>query len=427
MKLHHERPGVALWQGDAVDVAAHLAPGSVQTIVTSPPYFGLRDYGVPGELGSETDPLEYIANLVVLLGELRTVLADDGVLWLNLGDTYAPNWSSKRPACGGGFKADASRERVTRYPGFKPKTLMGIPWRVAIALVDDGWVLRSDVIWAKPNPMPESVRDRPTRSHEHIFMLTKSPRYYYNAAAVAEPAVEAGRYVKPYGEGTKHATQSDEQRDRTQRYAPSGGVLVGATRNRRDVWTVGTQPFPGAHFATYPPRLIEPCILSSSRPAGKRCDCDEVIATPTGSGEREPGPSMQVGRGGLSRPRGADEGVRVITRREQRGHAAQLKASPHRANIEAMAGPAFAHYIRTDRSGARPLPPALLADLEARGWLEPVAPCDHPEEPADLVLDPFSGSGTTGMVALEHGRRYVGIDLSTEYLDLSLSTRLKEG
>lgn len=315
MRLHHERPGLSLWEGDATDMAAHLEPGSVQTVVTSPPYWGLRDYGVEGQLGAEADVRDYVANLVVLLGEVREVLADDGVLWLNLGDTYNAYNNNRKSGMSSlkqrGHTPDPGRRGLSTSM-VPNKSLVGVPWRVALALVDDGWVLRSDVIWVKPNPMPEPVRDRPTRSHEHIFMLTKGSRYYYDAATVAEPAVEAGRYVKPYAQGTKHASQSDEQRDRTQRYAPSGGVLVGATRNRRDVWTVGTQPFSGAHFATFPPKLIEPCILSSSRPA-------------------------------------------------------------------------------------------------------------------DLVLDPFSGSGTTGMVALEHGRRYVGVDMNAEYLDISLATRFKEG
>lgn len=302
MRLHYERPGLELWQGDATNVAQHLAPGSVQTVVTSPPYWGLRDYGHVGQLGGETDVNDYVTSLVVLLGEVRKVLADDGVLWLNLGDTYAgranagPKYSGNRDGRPGRVPP---RIRTTSAAPFK--SLIGVPWRVALGLIDDGWILRSDIIWAKSNPMPESVKDRPTRAHEYLFMFSKGPRYYYDAAAIAEPTVStrpSGNDFRRDEQRVSHAEGSDRRWE------------VAETRNARDVWTFPTRPFRGAHFAAFPPDLPRTCILASSRPG-------------------------------------------------------------------------------------------------------------------DLILDPFSGSGTTGMVAIETGRRYAGIDLNEEYLDLSLNTRFK--
>lgn len=274
---------LTLHHGDAAEVAKSIPSKSVQTIVTSPPYFGLRDYGTAGEIGSEKTPEEFVANIVHLFACLRWALADDGTLWLNLGDSYG-----------------------------KRKQLLGIPWMVAHALQADGWVLRSEVIWQKPNPMPESVTDRPTRSHETVFMFAKSQDYFYDAAAVAEPAKDwstggPGTGIAAtthYGAGNGGNSGLSKI---AARYKSGNGPT---TRNRRSVWTIPTIPLGGAHFAVYPPDLIRPCILAGSRPG-------------------------------------------------------------------------------------------------------------------DTVLDPFSGSGTTGMVALQEGRRYVGIDLNREYLDLSLRTRFE--
>ena len=190
------------------------------------------------------------------------------------------------------------------------------------------------------------------------------------------------------------------------------------TRNKRSVWSVSTQPYAGAHFAVMPMALVEPCILAGSRAAGTRCDCNAVIATPTGMGTIDD-PSLTTGRAGMNRPRRLGEGTRLITRREQRGHAEQIKLSPHRAQMQAEAGKAFAHYMRTDESGARPLPPALLDAWTQREWLVDVAPCSHPDMPADTVLDPFCGSGTVGVVALRNQRKFIGIELNAEYADLA--------
>jgi hypothetical protein len=291
---------------------------------------------------------------------------------------------------------------------------------VAFALRADGWYLRSDIIWAKPNPMPESVTDRPTKAHEYLFLLSKSPRYYFDADAIREdsdPDQEEHnqRYAKVY-DGPATAPENGQPGN-----VNNGGIHSRpgpGGRNKRSVWTVSTTPFPGAHFATFPPALIEPCILAGCPPAGKRCDCDEIIGTPLGVVENVD-PSLEVGRAGMSRPRGSNEGTRPITRREQRGHAAQLRNSPHRDEMREICGPAFDHYIRTDHSGARPLPPAILEDFTDRGWVTSVPPCDCPVEPAGTVLDPFSGAGTTGIVALRHDRSYVGVELNPEYVEMS--------
>lgn len=279
-KIHH---------GDCLEVLRGLPPESVQTCITSPPYWGLRDYGVEGQLGLEATPEEYTARIVEVFREVRRVLRDDGTLWLNLGDSYT---SGGR---GGGMGGEAGKKQRSNHgallgpnkppPGLKPKDLVGIPWRTAFALQADGWYLRSDIIWSKPNPMPESVTDRPTKAHEYIFLMTKNQRYYYDADAISESAV---------CHGSRRSTDNP----------------TGETRNRRTVWQVTTQPYPEAHFATYPEALVLPCVLAGS-PAG------------------------------------------------------------------------------------------------------------------GTVLDPFAGSGTTGVVALKQGRQFVGIELNPEYAKLA-ERRIRE-
>jgi site-specific DNA-methyltransferase (cytosine-N4-specific) len=321
MKPYYEDGLVTLHHGDALTIAATLEPASVRTIVTSPPYYGLRDYGHADHLGAEATLDEYVGNLVTLFAALRPALADDGTLWLNLGDSYARN-----PAKGGSGTPNGRNVAKMRYGGGSlgdtpPKNLLGVPWRVAFALQADGWILRADIIWAKPNPMPEPVTDRPTKAHEYLFLLAKSPRYYYDAEAIREPytgdrapsrRARSGNVNKQnsvataYYPGVGGAKYGDS--DAPEHRSKSGSPFMADSANKRDVWTVSAQPFPGSHFAVYPPELIRPCILAGS----------------------------------------------------------------------------------------------------ARG---------------DTVLDPFSGSGTTGMVATQEGRRYVGIDVNAEYLDLSLRTR----
>jgi DNA modification methylase len=267
---------MTIYVGDNRQSLRRLPEKSVQVVVTSPPYWGLRDYGAEGQIGLEQSPDAYVEELCQVFDEVWRVLKDDGTVWLNLGDSYASMRDSKvTPDSlrnGDGTKvaqgAANRNPKVLKEAGLKHKDLVGIPWRVAFALQARGWYLRSDIIWSKPNPMPESVRDRPTKSHEHIFLLTKNYKYYYDSEAIKEEAVDG-------------------------------------LKNKRDVWPIQTKPFKGAHFAVYPPELVEPCVLAGSR----------------------------IG---------------------------------------------------------------------------------------DIVLDPFSGSGTTGVVAINNGRTYIGLELNPDYAQLSV-------
>lgn len=250
---------INLLHGDCIERLKDLEDKSVQCCVTSPPYWGLRDYGTDGQLGMEKTPNEYVSNLVNVFREVWRVLNDDGTLWLNLGDSYNSGRDGGHPDGGKQGKRPCYQGRSgANVVGLKPKDLIGIPWRVAFALQADGWYLRQDIIWHKPNPMPESVKDRCTKAHEYIFLLSKSPKYYFDVDAIKEPS----RY--PKGPGNKKP-----------RVIPGSIELrlglglqnIGsrATRQKRSVWSVTTKGFKGAHFATFPPDLIEPCILAGSK------------------------------------------------------------------------------------------------------------------------------------------------------------------
>jgi|SRR6185295_12389678 len=288
----------AHYTGDCRHLLKRLPAGCVQTCITSPPYWGLRDYDTEGQIGQEDTPEEYVIELVEVFDGVWRALADDGTLWLNLGDCYASRGGHSDEKCSdrrgqynignrpehnnrrfralnrtkgidpknkrkGPGSNDAPNRR--RHPKLKHKDLVGVPWMVAFALRDRGWYLRMDCIWSKPNPMPESVTDRPTKAHEYLFLLSKSASYYYDAAAIAETAEEAGRTVrlrdKSFPRGQALGAGVD----------PSGNgaantFLVAEVRNKRSVWTVTPAPYAGAHFATFPPDLIEPCVLACSRP-----------------------------------------------------------------------------------------------------------------------------------------------------------------
>ncbi len=261
--------------------ALPLRDASEQCCVTSPPYWGLRDYGCPQQIGLEPTPDAYVAALVTVFRDVHRVLKDDGTVWINLGDSYAsggrktrdPGQSKIHPA----FVGESYRDglRPDDPVGIKPKDLLGIPWRVAFALQADGWYLRSDIIWSKPNPMPESVTDRPTKSHEYLFLLAKQERYYYDATAIREPYAEStlreaefgyrGTATKEYAAaGVQDPSETKRRVVETvrRRVGMVDGVVNGAGRNRRSVWTVPTMPYSGAHFATFPEALVEPCILA---------------------------------------------------------------------------------------------------------------------------------------------------------------------
>jgi len=258
-------------QGDALTRLKELPSESVDCCITSPPYFGLRDYGVEGQIGLEESPEAYVSKLVEVFREVRRVLKDDGIMFLNLGDSYAGS--------GKGGQSEEKRSenwqpqygnKGKRY-GLKPKDLIGIPWMVAFALRADGWYLRSDIIWHKPNCMPESCKDRPTKSHEYMFLLSKGKKYYYDAEAISEDAINTkmpGKNMRDTREtyGPQNGGNSG-LRDLKQRYKSGDWPTK---RNKRTVWTIPTRPYKGAHFATFPEALVEPCILAGC-PEGGIC------------------------------------------------------------------------------------------------------------------------------------------------------------
>ena len=292
-------------QGDVLEVIKTWPDGFVQTCVTSPPYWGLRDYGVDGQLGLEKTPEEFVAKMVEVFREVRRVLRDDGTLWLNLGDSFCSSGrggydrvragiSKNGGNCASDFHAAPNRMSL---PGIKNKDLVGIPWMCAFSLRSDGWYLRSDIIWAKKNCMPESVTDRPTRAHEYIFLLTKSQKYYYDAEAIKEPAIyfdddrktranenhksmpdEKRNGIRPVYKDARSfdVKHTDKQRGHDRRHAGFNDrwdqmtkeEQCGAMRNKRSVWSVATHPYSESHFATFPEKLIEPCVLAGAPSGG---------------------------------------------------------------------------------------------------------------------------------------------------------------
>ena len=266
--------------GDCRDSMRQMAKDGikVQTCITSPPYYGLRDYGVDGQIGNEQTPKEFIDNLVEVFSCVWDILEDDGTLWVNLGDSYY----NYRPGKGQRVVANSiasqkasefehSAKRGNKLDGYKEKDLMGMPWRLAFALQDFGWTLRQDIIWHKPNPMPESVKDRCTKSHEYIFLLSKKPNYYFDYQSIREEGV--------IPEGTKAAKGSEErQNQKGVNSRPPEYKIYDGMRNKRDVWTINTKPYTGAHFAVYPQELVEPMILAGS------CVGDIVLDPFFGSG-----------------------------------------------------------------------------------------------------------------------------------------------
>lgn len=310
--IHYQNERVTLHCGDALAVLREMPSESVNCVMTSPPYFGLRDYGIDGQYGHEPTPQGFAETLREMFREVRRVLAKDGTVWLNLGDSYAGSASGYRE---GSARADGqvrgdghSRRNRNGTPacGLPTKNLIGIPWRAALALQDDGWILRNDIIWHKPNAMPHSVKDRLTNRYEHVFLLTRSKKYHFDLDAIREPLL----YPEASGTGIKFGGKKAAGYGNISYSGKEYVTDPGKGKNPGDVWSITTKPFPEAHFATYPPDLARRCIAA-----------------------------------------GCPEG--------------------------------------------------------------------------GTVLDPFSGAGTTGMAALEQDKKYIGIDLNPEYLDLSLRTRLK--
>jgi DNA modification methylase len=397
-----------LIQGDALTVLQTLPTESVHCVVTSPPYWGLRDYGTPGQLGLEATPEEYVVKMVAVFREVKRVLRKDGTLWLNMGDSYAsspPGNTTEGVSAAstlhgvngatGRYRETLSQsvqtKRNTVVGGLKPKDLVGIPWRLAFALQADGWYLRCDIIWSKPNPMPESVTDRPTKAHEYVFLLSKSARYYYDAEAIREPATYAGpngHQLSPYGQGfsrrspEEEALRQDKQRGHGRRHAgfsdrwdAMSKTEQGALgRNKRSVWEIATQPYPEAHFATFPEALVKPCILAGTSEKG--C-CPECGAPWERQLERQHYGSLGP------RERGLDEAEVGMSRNNLGGQKVW----------NSYKGPT------------------------TTGW-QPT--CKHGHEPTGCtVLDPFVGSGTTCLVANTLGRKAIGIELNPGYLALA--------
>lgn len=272
--------------GDALEELKKLPDNCCSTCVTSPPYFGLRNYDTPGQIGLEETPDEYVEKIAEVFREVRRVLKDDGTLWLNIGDSYATR-SGPKPPRNTRNRCDHTAKHVPT--GYKYKDLIGIPWLLAFALRADGWYLRADIIWHKPNAMPESCKDRPTRAHEYVFLFSKSGRYYYDAEAVKEPAVGFPGSQNPNARrrgntrtfrGGNAYTHDQAKENGADIKRQSHGLVPNESgkRNRRSVWTIATRPYRGAHFATFPEGLARPCILAGSRPG------DTVLDPFMGSG-----------------------------------------------------------------------------------------------------------------------------------------------
>jgi len=394
-----------IYTGDCLAVLKGMPDKSVHTCVTSPPYFGLRNYDVDGQIGLEETPDEYIEKLVNVFEQVRRVLRDDGTLWLNLGDSYAGGntngkWREGSARADGEVRGDGNNSRRNRngigaINGLKPKDLMGIPWRVALALQARGWYLRQDIIWAKGCSgnyrggavMPESVQDRCTRAHEYVFLLSKSQRYYYDSEAVREPNVDTERvnYVpgrEAYSVGNVHDASGRERRNEGLAAYKDGKACIG--RNRRSVWAINTKPYSSAHFATYPLKLIEPCVKAGTSEKGCCSKCGA--------------PLERIIEKGFTSHDGKTESAY-----DQKTTANRLALLRQAARER---GEEYANIKKTI------------------GW-KAACNCESATKPC-IVLDPFFGAGTTGIVAGQLGRDCVGIEINPEYVELAADRIKKE-
>ena len=371
--------------GDALEELRKMPTESVQCVVTSPPYWGLRDYGVPGQLGLEPTPEAYVERMVGIFREVRRVLRTDGTCWVNMGDSYAVGTSADRQSGKGDCASWTTRNSaVRRDAGLKPKDLVGMPWRLAFALQADGWWLRSDIVWSKPNPMPESVTDRPTKAHEYVFLLTKASRYFYDADAVREAAEDR---LQPDPKTKTKQAHGTAWHDNRYAPGPSGYGHNPAGRNLRSVWTIPTHAFPEAHFATFPPRLVEPCVKAGTSEKGCCPECGagwvrvvaRALTAPGVTGGATPYDGHRPD--GLTLRSGGFGDGSAMTTGWRPGCSCRSRAAD-----------------------------GTLTNAELDGGLEPVP---------SLVLDPFAGAGTTGLVARRLGRRFVGIELNPEYADMA--------
>jgi DNA modification methylase len=432
--IHHADDWLTIHGGDCREVLRDLPAESVHCVVTSPPYWGLRDYGtatweggdpdcdhvmsralkrdtnggmlpagegtrgtqsstassvllfrdacgkcgarrIDAQLGLEPTPEAYVAAMVDVFREVRRVLRDDGTVWLNLGDSYAGNGGGVTTGKGAlSPDSEPYKKWLREWGGLKPKDLVGIPWRVAFALQADGWYLRSDVVWSKPNPMPESVTDRPTKSHEYVFLLAKSPRYFFDADAVREKYSDK-TWFYDHVEPTKAAGKLGNNNGTGRSTLGVPDYQTHSGRNIRSVWTIATAPYPGAHFATFPPKLVEPCVKAGTSERGVCPECsapwervvERTVAFTSGSGRSGNPPNGKNG-----------------TEYEQATSG----------SYDVRMGPS----VHSQTTGWRPT-------------------CAHEADPVPaVVLDPFAGTGTVGMVAQSLSRRAVLVDLNPEYL-----------
>ena len=388
-------PVVLVQIDDCLRALRRMPPNSVHCCVTSPPYFGLRDYGQDGQIGLEETPEAFVTKLVEVFREVRRVLRDDGTLWLNLGDSYNAYNGNRDRGCGANSRHHEIMPSLPSgsglaVPSLKTKDLIGIPWMVAFALRADGWYLRQDIIWHKPNPMPESVTDRCTKAHEYIFLLSKSPRYFFDNQAIKEAAV---------GGASGNTSRKQRPGADTLRLGAQAGAVPwagGESRNRRDVWTVTTKPFKGAHFATFPPDLIEPCVLAGS---------PKQVCGLCGS------PHVPV-RGRLC----PDCQTLIPTQHKQCPNCRRVNDwKADRFDPTSEEGSSFgATDYSTPGNGTPRKTGSMGSSKTIVSGYAPSCSCNHPTSPA-IVLDPFGGSGTTAGVAVKHGRNATLCELNVEY------------
>ena len=368
-----------IYQGNCIEVLKDMPDESIDCVVTSPPYWGLRDYGKGEQLGLEETPEEFVSNLVKVFSEVKRVLKSSGSVWLNLGDSYfsAPagnkNGIPKQNAYGGREDAAKSMFKASQVKGkkhntLKQKDLCGIPWKVAFALQADGWYLRQDIIWHKPNPMPESVQDRCTKAHEYIFLLTKSPKYFYDIDAIREPLAESsiGRLNQDI-ENQIGTTRANGGAKTNGNFKAVGDQNKGA--NKRSVWTITTKPYKEAHFATFPIELPTYCIKAGCpEKVCKKCKKPVIKES-----YREN--KLNVGYGNQHTPSGTHKKI----------------------------GGKYQKFMEEN--------PKKIIE-------KPTCSCNVGFE-GGIVLDPFFGSGTTGLAAQEHNRHWVGIELNEEYIEIA--------
>ena len=358
---------INILQGDCIETLQKLDDKSINTCITSPPYWGLRNYNdEEKQLGMEDTPEEFVDNLVKVFREVKRVLRDDGTVWLNLGDSYSSGGRTTTTNQSLRGDKDYGVTRPKPSKGIKPKDLIGIPWRVALALQQDGWYLRQDIIWHKPNPMPESVKDRCTKAHEYIFLLSKNVKYYFDNEAIKEDSKYHGKDKRSDKGNIRYEGKRTSNKDTK---AQQSFVTINPKKNKRSVWTVTTKPFKGAHFATFPMDLIEPCVLAG---------CPEKICV------------------NCEKPY-----ERVMQKPKQ----LEVERNKRSGLDDRKVGGVLDKYNREN-------PPIDLG-------VQKQCNCETNETKAGTVLDPFGGSGTTGIVAVNHNRHAVLCELNQEYIDLA--------